>query len=152
MAEEISDEELEARMRRKLLGGSTPKASAVLSDDDRRMTEKLLGRDNTARLTRNTGERKFRPQAVLVHFEFYWQPSDQYRPFPCWHINRVENGRPEDYRYGDDAAELRAEIAALRKKGHQVRELQIGIQRRSADRKLESHRKGMLKQIGSFRL
>lgn len=149
MSDEPGDEELERRMRAKLRPAEAK--GDGLTEEQRRWARRLVGHSNAERLASAPAGRKVRPMAVIVYFEFYWLPSDEYRRFPSWHMNRVENGRPEDFRHGDDIGELRTLIANLRKKGHNVRELQMGFPRRNADRKQESHRKAILKRLGSFR-
>jgi hypothetical protein len=101
-------------------------------DVQRRMMEKLLGKDNVSRLTnRPEGARKFRPSAVIISYEFYRMHDGAYRN---WRINRIENGRQEVHRDYMDKDECRSEVISLRAKGFTVRELTIGIPRAYANR------------------
>jgi hypothetical protein len=101
-------------------------------DVQRRMMEKLLGKDNVARLAnRPDGGRRFRPSAVIVSYEFYRMHDGAYRN---WRINRIENGRQEVHLERLDEADCRNEAIALRSKGFTVRELTIGLPRAYANR------------------
>ncbi len=100
-------------------------------DVQRRMMEKLLGKDNVARLENQKTGRKFRPTDVIVTFEFYRMHDGAYHN---WRINRIENGRQEVHLQRLDEAECRSEVIALRSKGFTVRELTIGLPRPYANR------------------
>lgn len=100
-------------------------------DVQRRMMEKLLGKDNVDRLETHKTGRKFRPTAVIVTYEFYRMHDGAYRN---WRINRVENGRQEVHRDYLDKDECRSEVISLRAKGFTVRELTIGLPRAYANR------------------
>lgn len=100
-------------------------------DVQRRMMEKLLGRDNAARLQNQKEGRRFRPTAVIVTYEFYRMHDGAYHN---WRINRIENGRQEIHLQRLDEAECRSEVIALRAKGFTVPELTIGLPRAYANR------------------
>lgn len=146
---EVSDDELERRMRQKLLAdGAKPKR---FTDEEERIARSLIGRDNAERLDKANGDRKFRPSAVIVKYEFFWLPANDYMAFARWRIERIENGRKEVHREGGNTDELLAEIAALRKRNFTVREVTMGLETRAKDKKPASARKAILARIGSFR-
>lgn len=150
---EISDEELERRMRNKLLGGEKPRAPG-LTAVEQRIAESLLGRDNTARLQhRRPDAGRFRPTPVRVHYEYYWVDGGDYS-MGGYRINRVENGRQIDHDWSPYDRSLEDEIAALRKKGFTVREIRMGLPIRKEDRKARptSMRSSILNSLKDFRL
>ncbi len=125
-------------------------------DVQRRMMEKLLGKDNVARLAnRSDGARKFRPTAVVVSYEFYRMHDGAYHN---WRINRIENGRQEVHQQRMDEAECRSEVIALRSKGFTVRELTIGLPQAYANRTSPKgrtdvgNRKQIIDQLKDFKL
>jgi hypothetical protein len=123
MTHDISDDELERRMRQKLLADSTPKPAsplASMSDAERRLAENWLGRDNIERLERRKGEGRFRPSPVSVHYEYWHAAGDHLMP-STYVIARIENGRQISHWQGMSEQDMEHEKAALRAKGYRVR-------------------------------
>ncbi len=100
-------------------------------DVQRRMMEKLLGKDNVARLSNRKDGQKFRPKPVIVTYEFY-EVHDM--AFYSWRIDRIENGRKESYRTHLQPDECKAEVVRLRAKGFVTKELKMGFDTRYAGR------------------
>jgi hypothetical protein len=153
MTDEISDDELERQMRRKLLlnGVSTRSAGQGLSADDQRIAAKLLGRDNAERLAARKSAKPFRPSAVIIHYEVYWVHETSHT-LGRWCINRVENGRPEPHYWPSYSGDVQAEVAALRRKGFTVKQLKIEGAPPLFDKPAEkSHRKTFGERFGGFR-
>ena len=148
---EISDEELERRMRRKLLLSGPSHRGQQLDETERRMAEKLIGADNVERLQNRRSERRFRPTAVHVHYEYWWFEGSDYHA-GGYRIVRVENGRQIDHKR--EYRNLHDEIAALRKKGFSVREVTIGFQSSAIRKSVASgsSRSLILKQLKDFRV
>ena len=119
---DFSDEELERKMRQKLFADCTPKSAnplASMSEAERRMTEKLVGRDNAERLAKHKGVGRFRPAPVNVHYEWWWAEGDYYSR-GSYHIARIENGRQVPHWQGFSKHELDKEIALLNAKDFRV--------------------------------
>lgn len=155
--DEISDEELERRMRRKLfLNGPSGRGDTVkLSYEEQRIAHKLFGRENTERLRCHQQEdgRRFRPKPVLIHYEFYWfdTPGGGVRN---WRVNRVENGRQEQYQWGSNVDELNACLKDVRAKGYRTKEVVMGFQgdRRRQPEASTSTRKAIINSLKDFRV
>lgn len=147
---EVTDEELERRMRAKLLTGRPTPAREGLTDQQRRIAERLIGVDNVQRLERQDGTRRFRPTPVRVHYEYWWVAGTNLYP-GGWNIARVENGRQQQHLW--DHGDIGAEVKRLRAKGHIVREIAIGFQP-TGIRKPEGNtttRKRIVDQLKDFR-
>lgn len=141
---------LERRMRAKLFACEP---TSRLTEEERRMAEKLIGWSNAERLQRHNGGRgKFRPTPVRVHYEYYFIPPDDCYWHPRegrWKIVRVENGRTLDHQWTHDTFE--AEIAHLRSKGATLREFRVGPQTPQKQAPKVSKRKELLEKIGRLR-
>ncbi|RDJ12431.1 hypothetical protein [Rhizobium grahamii] len=98
-------------------------------DIQQRMIEKLLGKVNAERI--KTATKNFRPTPVVVSYEFYQLPVQEFR---SWRIDRIENGRKEQHLVNVDWARCRQEIDALRAKGLTVKQVAIGLQPTKAQR------------------
>lgn len=148
---EISDEELEQRMRRALFLSGPSNRGQQLSETERRMAAKLIGTDNVERLQNRRPERRFRPIPVRVHYEYWWFEGSDYHA-GGYRIVRIENGRQIDHKR--EHKNLQDEIAALRKKGFSVREVTIGLQSPAVRKPSASgsSRSLILKQLRDFRV
>lgn len=146
---EITDEELERRMRRKLFFNGPSSRQQKLSDVEQRIAEKLIGKDNTDRLQkRRPDHRPFRPAPVSVHFEYYWLDGGQYS-MGCWKIVRIENGRSTDHEWQHD--DFNAEIAMLKRKGYAVREFVVGaVASKSSKPAATGNRKTFSERFGAL--
>lgn len=155
---ELSDEELERQMRRKLfLNGPSSRSDAGFTDEEKRIAEKLLGRDNAARLQRRpvSAGARFRPAPVSVHYEYWWVESSV-TAVGWWRIDRIENGRAIEHEWHGD---FDTEVARLRKAGFTVREFRRGpvgaagtpTGHKQASRKTFTERYGSLLAGGSRR-
>ncbi|CDM56272.1 MULTISPECIES: hypothetical protein [Rhizobium] len=91
-------------------------------DVQQRMIEKLLGKVNAERI--KTATRGFRPVSVIVAYEFYRMPMQDFR---SWRIDRIENGRKDQHLGNLNAEDCRREVEALRSKGFTVRQVTIGL-------------------------
>jgi hypothetical protein len=120
-AEETEDDndqlaELERQWRQKLDVDNYKKAA--LSDEEMRIAEKLVGRDNAERRKNWRGDRPLRLKPVLIHYETHWIPGDRYLGGRMA-ITRIENGRATDHKWQED--DFDAEVDRLRKAGFTVR-------------------------------
>lgn len=111
-------EELERRMRRKLLLDGPSSRGDKLSDEERKIAEKLMGRENAERRQNWRGDRPFRPKPVFIHYETYQRPGSLYFSGQMV-INKVENGRASEHEWQEDNFD--AEVARLRKEGFEVK-------------------------------
>jgi len=98
-------------------------------DVQQRMIEKLLGKVNAERIKTTT--RGFRPTPVIVAYEFYRLPVQEFR---SWRIDRIENGRKDQHLGNVDEERCRQEVAALREKGFTVKQVTIGLEPTKAQR------------------
>lgn len=110
--------ELERRMRRKLLLDGPSSRGDKLSDEERKIAEKLMGRENAERRQNWRGDRPFRPKPVFIHYETYQMPGSLYFSGRKV-INKVENGRASEHQWREDNFDT--EVARLRKEGFEVR-------------------------------
>lgn len=125
---DLSDEELERRMRRKLFLDSPSSRGQQFTAEERAIADKLVGRHNVKRLEhhhsdpRHGGARpkRFRPTPVFIHYEYWWVNSG---PFMSgWKMAKVENGKRSDHHYTRDTD---AEITRLKAAGFTVKEIRI---------------------------
>jgi hypothetical protein len=152
---EISDEELDARMRRNLFKNDEIER-AGLSAADLRIAERLLGRDNARNLDRakksDTRFRYRRPDHVC---EYYCHPGILF-PFESWTINLIENGFRRTFKEGLTEEQCFFVIRAIRAKGVPVRELETEFMRlrkieRAAASEMHQHgRKSFADRYGDF--
>lgn len=145
--------ELERRMRAKLQPPSGPLAVRNgMSEDDQRMAEAFLGKDNARRIANAREGRRVRPlPPPQIHFEFYWIPGD-YTHGRLWRINRVENGRHRvEYKMGHIDADLVDELAKLQAKGHRILDGSLNPAAPKPKAPKVSKRKQILKQLRFIR-
>lgn len=126
---DISDDELERRMRRKLFLDGPSNRGQQFTAEERAIADKLVGRHNVERLERHkvcaavgTKPRRFRPTPVFIHYEYWWVHGDERHFMTGWHMARVENGKRTDHHY---PGTLLAEINRLRAAGFTVKEIRI---------------------------
>lgn len=146
---EISDEELERRIRAKFFSGGEREAPRM-SDEDQRMAERLVGRDNLQRIANARDGRRVRLSEVRVHYEWYWIDAGP-GLMSSWRINRIENGRQSFYASGYDDEGLTTELFKLRNSGARTQPLEIGFVPRGKDRPKESAKKANLDRLRNFR-
>ncbi|MEJ5081069.1 hypothetical protein [Ochrobactrum sp. MYb379] len=123
---DISDEELERRMREQWFGSSSSKPSKpVLSDEDRLIAAKLMGKKNAHRLA--TTDRPFRYKPVVMIAEFYEHPQTG------WRIDVIEDGERRSHRSGMTESECLKELRQLESKGATVRRFETEWMKATAD-------------------
>lgn len=145
---ELDEGELERKMRRKLFLDGKSSRGQSLNEEERRIAEKLLGKDNTDRLeSRRPDGRRFRPVPVVIIYEYWWVNGSQYS-MGGWRMDRVENGRRTDHNYTGDIA---VEINRLRAAGFTVKEIKIeGAPSLSTPPRPCSKRKSFSERFGDF--
>jgi len=118
---EISNEELEARMRRKLMLDGPIRHDPQFTPEQQAIADKLIGRHNVERLQHHRPDgRRFRPTPVFVHYEYWWVNGGEFMSY--WNMARIENGRRSDHNYTGDVA---TEINRLKAAGFTVKEIKI---------------------------
>ncbi|MCO6390545.1 hypothetical protein GTW25_05830 [Aliihoeflea aestuarii] len=147
---ELSDEELERRMRAKWDVGTKPKP-ALMSERDRQTAAALVGRDNVDRFQNIREGRRFRPAPVQVHYEYFEVPGNIYA-LAQYRIVRVENGRQQDHRWDAFETTMEDEVKRLRAKGFTVRRVYLGDEAPRRDRQPESRKKRILDGLANFKL
>nr|DAF66381.1 MAG TPA: hypothetical protein [Caudoviricetes sp.] len=87
---EISDEELERRMRAKLFASEpSGKGGPKLGATELKIAEKLMGKSNAQRLAHS--DRPFRYRAPVVTAEYYHTPDGEYHR-GGWCLDLIEDG------------------------------------------------------------
>ena len=119
--------------------------------EQRRMAEKLLGRDNVERLQHAKEGRRFRPAPVQVHYEYFEVPGDIYAP-ARFRIVRVENGRQEDHPWNAFETTMEDEVKRLREKGFTVRRVYLGDEEPRRHENPVSRRKQNLDVLANFKI
>lgn len=144
---EISDEELERRMRRKLFLDGPSSRGQQFTAEERAIADKLVGRHNVKRLEnrhsdpRHGGARpkRFRPTPVFIHYEVWWVHGDENHFMTGWRMARVENGKSSDHNW---TGTLEAEIRRLKAAGFTVKDIPID----GAPRLYEASQSGCVKR------
>jgi len=96
-------------------------------DVQQRMMEKLLGKVNAERTKSAT--KGFRPTPVIVAYEYYRLPMQDFR---SWRIDRIENVRKSQHLGNLDSDDCRTEVEAFRRKGFTVKQVTIGLETTSS--------------------
>lgn len=123
---EISDEELEQRMREKWFGSEQPTPSKpVLSAEDQQIASKLMGKNNAQRLAKS--DRPFRYKPVVMIAEFYEHPQTG------WRIDVIEDGERRSHRHSMSEAECMRVLRQLESKGATVRRFETEWMKTVAD-------------------
>lgn len=122
---ELSDDELERQMRRKLFLNGPSNRGQSFTDEEQRIAAKLLGSSEAQRLqNRRDNSRPFKPKAPLVVAEYYEVPpmETSWSSFGGgWRIDVRENGVVKNSREGLDREECLKLIAGLSRRGVQIK-------------------------------
>lgn len=87
---EISDEELERRMRAKLFSADfCGNDASKLTETELKIAAKLMGSSNAQRLARS--DRPFRYRAPIITAEYYHTPDGEYHR-GGWSLDHIEDG------------------------------------------------------------
>ncbi len=154
---EISDEELERRMRAKLFasepsGKDGPKFGAV----ELKIAEKLMGKSNAQRLAHS--DRPFRYRAPIITAEYYYTPDGEYH---CggWCLDMIEDGVRRKVISSGSWQSVSLKIRELDQKGIPVKRFEtermaVEAQRHktSANSHKEGRRDAIMKRLKEFRL
>lgn len=120
---ELSDDELERRMRRALFLSGGEKRGETFTDEERRIADKLLGRAESHRLqSRRDNSRPFRPRKPVVVAEYYEVPG-RFPTHSGWKIDVRENGIIRNSKGGLSREQCLRLIAGLSRKGVQIKEI-----------------------------
>ncbi len=126
---DITDNELERRMRRKLFFGGKSSRGEQFTPEERAIADKIVGRHNVERLERREGAgrnpsrptRRFRLTPVFIHYEIWWVNSDHVF-LSGWRMARIENGKRSDHHW---SGEVEDEVRRLKAVGYTVKEIPI---------------------------
>ncbi|MBN9552481.1 MAG: hypothetical protein J0H31_27410 [Alphaproteobacteria bacterium] len=133
MDEELSDEEIR-RMTAKLMADYEPRSALDgLSADEKRMAEKLLGRDNTRRLENTGRDEQFKYKRPVHVIEYYAKGNG-------WAVDLLENGKRRPFKHGLDDQKLGLLLDAIRNKGVPIRHFETEgekLDRLEGQRRLE---------------
>lgn len=150
-------EDLERRMRRKLLFDGSSSRGSKFSPEEQAIADKLISKDDIRRLERREANprhggarpKRFRPTPVFIHYEYWWINGDQHS-LGGWRMARVENGKRTGHRYTSD---IETEIIRLKAAGFTVKEIKIEGAPTLFEPKAkhESTRKAVLQQLKGFR-
>lgn len=149
---EISDEELERRMREKWFGSEKAKPSKpVLSAEDQQIASKLMGKNNAQRLAK--ADRPFRYKPVVMIAEFYEQPQTG------WRIDVIEDGERRSHRHSMSEAECMRVLRELESKGATLRRFETEWMKTVADsrraglqEKQPAKKTAIMNELKGFRL
>lgn len=124
-------------------------------DVQRRMMEKLLGKDNAQRLqgAKENGAR-FRYRRPIHTAEFFRVPANEWHPWETWTVNVFENGRVHLRKEGLTEEECTIVVKAIRAKGVPIKRLMLEADRHHVSTKCvaTSQRKALLNSLKDFRL
>lgn len=126
---DLTDEELERVMRRKLLLSGPSHRREGFTPEQKAIADKLIGKHNVERLERRDrlplknerNPRPFRPTPVFIHYEYWWVNGNDLI-MSGWHMARVQNGKRSDHYYTLDIVD---EINRLKAAGFTVKEIRI---------------------------
>ncbi|WGG58233.1 hypothetical protein [Brucella intermedia] len=126
---ELSDEELEKRLRKKWFGSlAAQHGKPVLSEHDRKVAAKLLGDKNAKKLASPNLEKPFRYRAPVVTAEYYEVPgiSGQYGFDLCggWNVDLIEDGVKRSVVIRGDWEECRDKLKELSAKGIPIKKFE----------------------------
>ncbi|MDX8438335.1 hypothetical protein [Mesorhizobium australafricanum] len=114
MDEDLTEDDIR-RMTAKLMADYEPRSALDgLSTDEKRMAERLLGRDNTRRLENTGRDERFKYRRPVHVIEYYSKGSG-------WAVDLLENGRRRPFKHGLDDQKLGLVLDAIRAKGVPVR-------------------------------
>lgn len=155
--DEISDDELERRMREKWFsaefrGTGVPK----LNDDEQKVAAKLLGKENANRLANSSRPFRYRPKLVLA--EYYEVPPDGLMN-GGWRIDVIEGGERQDHRHGMSEQQCMRELRELSDKGALVKKIETEWMKIRTDERRQTRQEArngkksaILNRLGDFRL
>lgn len=149
---EISDDELESRMRERWFGSErAAPCKPVLSAEDQQIASKLMGKNNAQRLAKSG--RPFRYKPVVMIAEFYENPETG------WRIDVIEDGERRSHRWGMQEAECLRALRQLESKGAQLRKFETEWMKTVADsrraglrEKLPAKKAAIMNELKGFRL
>jgi hypothetical protein len=153
---DLTDEELERRMRRKLLLDGASSRGEQFTPEQQAIADKLIGKHNVERLERRRdfssnvrrSPRPFRPTPVSIIYEYWWVNGGEHMSY--WNMARVENGKRSDHSYTLDIMD---EISRLKAAGFTVKEIRIegapSLVERSKPRPMPC-RKSFSERFGDF--
>lgn len=154
---EISDEELERRMRAKLFSadfsGNDP---SKLSETELKIAAKLMGKSNAQRLAHS--DRPFRYRTPVVTAEYYHTPDGEYHR-GGWCLDMIEDGvrrkvieRGSWQSVSDKIRELDAKNIPVKK--FETERMAVEAERRKtcASSPKEGRRSAIMKIVKEFRL
>lgn len=157
---ELSDDELERRMRRKLFLDGKSNRGEQFTPEERAIADKIVGKHNVERLERRDrlplrnaqNPRRFRPTPVFIHYEYWWVHGDERHFMTGWTMARIENGKRTDHHW---TGTLEAEIRRLKAAGFTVKEIHIDgaprLHEASATRHCDNgRRKSFAERFGKF--
>ncbi|WP_174800974.1 hypothetical protein [Martelella limonii] len=107
-----------------------------------RWIRNLLGNENAERFNRVSGQQRFRPTPVRVHFEYFLHDG-------LWVISRFQNGQQEQHASRLSEDECRSTVNKLRAAGYTVRETRIGFHDKTE--KPVSERMRNIDRLGLYR-
>lgn len=153
---EISDEELERRMRAKLFGSGTVKDAPKFGADDLKIAEKLMGKSNAQRLAHS--DRPFRYRAPVITAEYYHTPDGEYHR-GGWSLDMIEDGVRRKVISSGSWQSVSLKIRELEAKNIPVKRFEtermaVEAERRktAASAPKEGRRSAIMKQMKDFRL
>ncbi|UZD70875.1 hypothetical protein [Brucella sp. JSBI001] len=154
---EISDEELERRMRAKLFGSEpSGKGGPKLGATELKIAEKLMGKSNAQRLAHS--DRPFRYRAPVVTAEYYHTPDGEYHR-GGWCLDMIEDGVRRKVIERGTWREVSIKIRELSEKNITVKKFETErmiaeAERRRADAgvKKAGNRGGIMNRLKEFRL
>ncbi len=149
---DISDEELERRMRAKLFASEpSGKGGPKLGATELKIAEKLMGKSNAQRLAHS--DRPFRYKPVVMVAEFYEHP------YNGWRIDVIEDGERRSHMHGMTEGECLRQLRILESKGASVRRFETEWMKTVADgrragKQLRSpnQRSAIMERLKEFRL
>lgn len=153
---DISDEELERRMRAKLFASGTGKGGPKLGADDLKIAEKLMGKSNAQRLAHS--DRPFRYRASVITAEYYHTPDGEYHR-GGWSLDMIEDGVRRKVISCGSWQSVSLKIRELEAKNIPVKRFEtermaVEAERRktAASAPKEGRRSAIMKQMKDFRL
>ncbi|MCI0998943.1 hypothetical protein HWD97_02485 [Ochrobactrum sp. C6C9] len=153
---DISDEELERRMRAKLFASGTGKDAPKFGADDLKIAEKLMGKSNAQRLAHS--DKPFRYRAPVITAEYYHTPDGEYHR-GGWSLDMIEDGVRRKVISCGSWQSVSLKIRELEAKNIPVKRFEtermaVEAERRkaAASAPKEGRRSAIMKQMKDFRL
>lgn len=153
-------DELERRMRHKLLEDGPAHRGTSFTTEERGWASALLGTDETRRLERRRDNtRPFKHKKPIVTAEYYLVPPSELNALSGgWTITVRVNGKEHRSTWGLSEEDCLRVIAGLSAKGVQIRKIETEYMKEIAKyraeakaKKPESSRKAILQRLRGFR-